>query len=100
MVNAYRNQFSDESNRNDEWVWYDRDDDWRISVSDQGATRPNRFNVILSTDLYERDDIDAVLGDTRVLVDEVIGYESAMARAGELIQIAAERVAESEVGSA
>lgn len=95
MVKAHVHQFSDESGRNNEWIWYDRGEDWRVSVSDQGVTRSNRFNVILSTDLYERDDIDVVLGDTCVLVDEVLGYESAMARAGEIIADAAERVEES-----
>lgn len=96
MVKAHVHQFSDESNRHNEWVWYDRDQDWRVSVSDQGATRSNRFTVILKTDLYDRDDIDVVLGDTRVLVDEVLGYESAMARAGEIIADAAERVTREE----
>lgn len=94
MVTANRHEFEEGSVREDEWIWYDQDEDWRVCVADQGITRAN-FNVILGTDLYESDyEEGRILADERVHAEGVLGYEKAMARAAELIAEAAERVQE------
>lgn len=94
MVEVKRNEFEEGSRRKAEMVWYDEDEDWRVVVADQGVTRPNRFNVILGTNLYESRHGNGILADTRVHAEEQLGYERAIARATELIQDAPERVAE------
>jgi len=97
MVTANRNEFEEGSRREDEWHWYDFDGDWRVCVADQGCTRPNRFNVLLGTDLYEsKYEEGRILADTRVHAEGVLGYEKALARAAELMREAEERIEEYE----
>lgn len=94
MVEVTRNEFEESSRREAEMIWYDEDEDWHVVVSDQGVTRPNTFNVVLGTNLYESRYGNGILADTRVHAEEQVGYERAIARATELIQDAPERVAE------
>lgn len=94
-ITANRYEFDNESRREDEWSWHSIEGDWKVTVADQGMTSPNVFNVMLGTDLYESTHADGqIVSDTRVDLDEVIGYESAMARAAELIADASELVDE------